>query len=94
MKLNPTKCDFGVESSKFLGYVVTKRGIEANPKQIKLVLNIASPNCKKDVYKLIRRDAALCRFISRSSEQCQNFFNTLKKNIEFIWTEEYEEALQ
>ena len=32
MKLNLTKCVFGVTSGKFLGYVVTKRGIEANPK--------------------------------------------------------------
>ena len=43
MKLNPTKCAFGVTSGKFLGYVVTKRGIKANPKQIKSVLNVVLP---------------------------------------------------
>jgi len=31
MKLNPTKCTFGVPSGEFLGYIVTKKGIEANP---------------------------------------------------------------
>ena len=35
MKLNPTKCHFGMTSGKFLGYMVTKRGIEAIPKKIK-----------------------------------------------------------
>ena len=30
MKLNPTKCSFAVSSGKFLGYLVTQRGIEAN----------------------------------------------------------------
>ena len=94
MKLNPTKCVFGVTSSKFLGYVVTKRGIEANPEQIKSVLNLASLTCKKDVQKLTGRITALSRFISRSSERCHNFFNILKKNTDFIWTEECEEALQ
>ena len=79
MKLNPTKCVFGVTSGKFLGYVVTKRGIEVNLEQIKSVLNIALPKCKKDVHKLKGRITALSRFITRSSEWCHNFFNTLKK---------------
>ena len=47
MKLNPEKCTFGVQSGKFLGYLVSKRGIEANPSQIKAVLDIPSPKCVK-----------------------------------------------
>jgi hypothetical protein len=38
MKLNPTKCAFGVSSGKFLGFMVSSRGIEANPKRSKLFL--------------------------------------------------------
>ena len=45
MKLNPTKCSFGVASGKFLGYMVTQHGIEANPDQIRSVMNIPSPAC-------------------------------------------------
>ncbi|KAL0448335.1 UNVERIFIED_CONTAM: Retrovirus-related Pol polyprotein from transposon gypsy [Sesamum latifolium] len=33
MKLNPTKCTFGVREGKFLGYMVSERGIEANPEK-------------------------------------------------------------
>ena len=33
MKLNPNKCAFGVQSGKFLGFIVNRRGIEANPKK-------------------------------------------------------------
>ena len=43
MKLNPSKCHFGVRSGKFLGYMVTKRGIEASPEQIQAILNLKSP---------------------------------------------------
>ena len=43
MKLNPTKCSFGVVAGKFLGFMVTQHGIEANPDQIQSVLNISSP---------------------------------------------------
>ena len=49
MKLNPTKCSFGVADKKFLGHMVTQRGIEANPNQIRSVMNIPSPTCIRDV---------------------------------------------
>ncbi|KAJ9536552.1 hypothetical protein OSB04_un000251 [Centaurea solstitialis] len=43
MKLNPTKCSFGVRAGKFLGYLVTQRGIEASPEQVKAITEIQSP---------------------------------------------------
>ena len=94
MKLNPEKCTFGVQSGKFLGYLVSKRGIEANPSQIKAVLDIPSPKCVKDVQLLTGKIVALTRFISKSSERCQPFFDILKKNKEFVWNDVAEKALQ
>ncbi|XP_024013194.1 uncharacterized protein LOC112087515 [Eutrema salsugineum] len=46
MKLNPTKCRFAVTSGEFLGYLVTHQGIEANPKQIKALIEMPSPRTK------------------------------------------------
>lgn len=43
MKLNLKKCSFGVSSGKFLGFMVTKRGIEVNPKKIRAIMEIRSP---------------------------------------------------
>ena len=40
MKLNPSKCTFGVASGKFLGFMVSHRGIEVNPKKIKAILDM------------------------------------------------------
>ena len=94
MKLNPAKCTFGVTSGKFLGYIVTKRGIEANPDQIRAVQNIQQPRCVKDVQKLTGRLAALSRFISRYSEKSKPFFSTLQKGKNFVWTEECAAALE
>ena len=39
MKLNPLKCAFGVSSSNFLGFMVTQRGMEANPIQLKAIMD-------------------------------------------------------
>ena len=94
MKLNPTKCSFGLSSGKFLGYMVTQRGIEANPYQIRSVLNIPFPTHIKDVQRLTGRVVALNRFISKSSKKCHNFFTALRKSKDFQWTPAYKEALQ
>ena len=40
MKINPTKCTFGVPASKILGYIVSERGIEANPKKINAIMTL------------------------------------------------------
>ena len=64
LRLNTSKCSFGLGSSKFLGYMVTHRGIEVNSDQIKAINNLQSPQNPKEVQKLIRMAAALNRFIS------------------------------
>ncbi|XP_056691812.1 uncharacterized protein [Spinacia oleracea] len=94
MKLNPTKCSFGASSAKFMGYMVTQRGIEARPDQIRAFINLQSPRSQKDVQKLAGRLVALNRFISRSSDKCKLFYDILKKNEKFSWTDQHEAALQ
>ena len=75
IKLNPTKCSFGVSAGKFLGFIVNNQGIEANPNKIKAVLDmLSSPSSIKEVQLLTRRIAALSRFVSRASDKCQPFF--------------------
>ncbi|XP_017227992.1 uncharacterized protein LOC108203528 [Daucus carota subsp. sativus] len=93
MKLNPSKCNFAVSSGKFLGHMVTRRGIEASPEQIKAIIKLTSPTNMKDVQKLTGRVAALNGFISRSSDRCRLFYNVLRKNKGFEWTNEHEAAL-
>ncbi|KAK1550949.1 hypothetical protein Q3G72_027475 [Acer saccharum] len=82
------------DGGKFLGYLVTQRGVEANPDQIRSIESIESPRCIKDMQKLTGRVAALNRFISKSSERCLPFFNTLRKNKAFEWNDDCERALQ
>ncbi|XP_019237255.1 PREDICTED: uncharacterized protein LOC109217453 [Nicotiana attenuata] len=95
MKLNPEKCAFGVASGKFLGFLVSQRGIEVNPDQIKAIDTIHKVlTSKKQVQKLTGRIVALSRFISRSSDRCHKFFNVLRKYHELQWNEECIDALR
>ena len=49
LRLNASKCSFGVGSDKFLGYMVTHRGIEVNPDQIKAINSLQPPRNPKEV---------------------------------------------
>ena len=92
MKLNPSKCAFGVSFGKFLGFIVSQRVIEANPKKVRVILEMSLPRTIKEMQSLIGRVAALNRFVSKATDKCLPFFKTLKKP--FAWTEECETAFQ
>jgi ribonuclease HI len=85
LKLNPEKCVFGVKKGKFLGCLVSTKGIEANPNKIKAILRMEPPNTKKGAQRLPGRLASLNRFISRSAERNMPFFEILKSVEVFQW---------
>jgi hypothetical protein len=87
-KLNPTKCIFGVPQGKLLGFIVSHRGIEANPEKITIITDMDAPRTIKDVQKLTGCMAALNRFISRLGERGLPFFKLLKHHDKFHWIEE------
>ncbi|CAA0833721.1 Unknown protein, partial [Striga hermonthica] len=91
--LNLKMCTFGVGSGKFLGYMVSQRGIEANPAKIQAILELAPPTSIKGVQALTGRLAALNRFISKSTDHCKPFFDAIKKKKPFEWTVECQNAL-
>ena len=92
MKLNPGKCAFGVTAGKFLGFMVSQRGIEANPDKIRAIMEMKPSRNVKEVQSLSGKVAALNRFVSRATDKCLPFFRTLKKSFE--WTDECQQAFE
>ena len=92
MKLNPLKCAFGVSADRFLGFMVTQRGIEANPAQLKVILQLPAPSSKKGIQQLTGRLAALGHFISRFMDRLKPFFTTLRGANRAEWNEECDRA--
>ena len=72
--LNASKCSFGVRSGKFLGYMVTHRGIEVNHDKIRAINNLQPPRNPKEVQRLTGMIVAINRFISQSADRCRPFF--------------------
>ena len=94
LRFNMSKCSFEEGSGKFLGYMVTHRGIEVSPDQIKAVNSLQPPRNSKEVQKLTDMIVALNRFISRSADKCRPFFLLLNKWKGFEWMEECALAYQ
>ena len=92
MKLNPSKCAFRVSSGKFLGFMVSHRGIEANPDKIQAILDMKPPQNVKEVQSLTGRVATLNRFVSKATDKCLPFFKVLKKAFE--WTDDCQRAFE
>ncbi|RDX96116.1 hypothetical protein CR513_21262, partial [Mucuna pruriens] len=92
LRLNPNKCSFGVRAGKFLGFMLTERGIEANSEKCQAITNVRSPKSIKEVQQFMGKVTALARFISKSAEMSTLLFATLKKGGKFTWTDECEEA--
>jgi hypothetical protein len=92
MKLNPNKCVFGVSTGKFLGFMVSQRGIEANLDKIKAILKMTPPRTAKEVQSLTGRIAGLNRFVSRATDKCLPFFKMLRKA--FVWTDECQNSFE
>ena len=93
LRLNASKCSFGMGSCKFLGYMVTHRGIKINPDQIKAINDLKPPQNAKEVQKLTGMIATLNRFISRSVNRCRPFYLLINKWKGFKWSEDCTAAL-
>ena len=94
LRLNASKCSLGVGSGKFLGYMVTHRGIKVSSDQIKAIHSLQPPWNSKEVQKLTGMITTLNHFISRSADRCRPFFLLLNKWKGFEWTEECALAFQ
>jgi hypothetical protein len=86
VKLNPEKCVFGVPRGMLLGFVVSKRDIEANPEKISAIMDMGPIKNLKGVQRVTGYLAALSRFIARLGERNLPQYKLMKKSDHFTWT--------
>ena len=84
MKLNPGKCTFRVMTGKFLGFMVSQKGIKANLDKIRTIMEMEPLRNVKEVQSLNGKIGALNRFVLRATDKCLPFFHMLKKTFEWI----------
>ena len=94
MRLNPAKCTFGVIRGKVLGYMVTERGIEADPLKIKAIIEMKPPRTTTEVKSFMGRLQYISRFINQLTSICEPIFKLMKKNADIEWNADCQEAFE
>ena len=84
MKLNPSKYVFRVTAGKFLGFMVSQRGIEVDQEKVRAILELEPPRTVKAMQSLNGKIAALNRFVSKATDKCLPFFRILRKSFEWM----------
>lgn len=64
LKIKPQKCAFGVSLGKLLGFIMSRRGIEVDPKEFKAIVNIPPPRKLKDLRSIFGKVQVVRRFIA------------------------------
>ena len=79
-------------AEKFLGFMVSQRGIEVNPEKVRAIMELEPPRTVKVVQSFNGKVAALNRFVSKATDKCLPFFRVLKKSFE--WKDECQKAFE
>ncbi|KAK1604284.1 hypothetical protein QYE76_027957, partial [Lolium multiflorum] len=79
---------------ELLGFLVSARGIEANPEKIQAIVTMRKPTKLKEVQQLTGRVAALSRFVARLGEKALPFYTLIKQGDKFQWNEEADRAFE
>jgi len=94
LKMNPTKSFLRVASGKFLGFVVTSKGIHLDLEKVRVVQEMQPPRNFRELRGLQGRLACIQRFISNLSGRCQPFTKLMKKGVSFIWDDACQQAFE
>ena len=92
LRVKPQKCVFNVSSGKLLGHIVSRRGVEVDPKKIKAITKMAPPTNLKQLRSLQRKIQAIRRFICQLTDKIAPMSHLLKKDVEFKWDAKCQEA--
>ena len=92
LRVKPQKCVFGVSSRKLLGHIVSRRGVEVDPKKIKAISEMAPPTNLKQLRSLQGKVQAIRRFICQLTDKIAPMSHLLKKDVEFKWDDKCQES--
>ena len=92
LRLNPARCTFRIKSGKLLGFVLSQKGIEVDPKKVKAILEMPELHTEKQVRGFLGRLNYIARFISQLTATCETFFKLLHKNRSVRWNDDCQVA--
>ena len=94
LKLNVSKCHFSQTRIKFLGHLVSAKGVEVNPENVEGILKMASPKSTKEIRRFIGMCSFYRKFIPSFAKIAAPLTSLQSKIVKFIWTPECQQAFE
>ncbi|KAG0739642.1 hypothetical protein G6F23_008820 [Rhizopus arrhizus] len=94
LSINKEKCAFGLKSVEFLGFIVSDKGISANPEKIAPILALSAPTILKEVERFLGVCGVYQKFISNFQVVAEPLRRLKKKDTPFVWTEEQQNSFE
>jgi hypothetical protein len=92
--LNRAKCHFAKRELDFLGHVVSRDGIKKQPEKVRAIRDFPTPTSKKEIYRFHGMCVWYAAFIKNFAEIAEPLYRLLRKNVEFIWGKDQQEAFE
>ena len=92
LKLKPKKCSFFKSELKYLGFVITEKGLHPQPAKIKAIKLMKPPSCVRDIQVFLGMIGYYRRFVQDFSLKAAPLFHLLKKDSVFSWSEEAQKS--
>ena len=92
LRLNPNKCVFRASLGKFLGFIVSQRGIKVDPAKVQAIQDMPTPQTEKQICSFLGKVNYIARFIAQLTTTCDLLFKLLKKDIKIEWIDESQVA--
>ena len=93
LRMNPSKCHFGLDKIKYLGWIVSAEGTLPDPEKVSIISKMRSPIDKRGIKQFLGITGYYQNSIENYSQIAEPLRRLLSKNSEFIWTEEQEAAV-
>ena len=94
MKLSRSKCVFGVTELKFLGHIISERGIEPDPEKVSAIVDMPFPTNKKELQRFLGMVNYLGKFLPNLSDISAPLRNLLEKDVEWCFDAPQMKAVQ
>jgi hypothetical protein len=89
-----SKCEFWLDSVKFLGHTISNKGISVDPSKVQEVMDWKPPKSVHPIRSFLGLAGYYRRFVPDFSRIAKPMTELLKKGVKFVWDEKCENALQ
>lgn len=82
--VSPKKCEVGLNSIKFLGYIVSKDGLKPDPSKLAVIKKFKTPDTRKEIESFIGALLYYCQFIPNFFSVAEPLLKLPRQNVESV----------